>query len=237
MPKKRYPGDYTFAMFAKDIFLTFLAVISILLLYLDLSNELSLQQTQTIVYADVIISTLFLMDFVNSYIKSKNKSRFAQTQWWELPASIPLGLEYFRVLRTFQFLRLIRILQVARLVRGASKFQRMLDNVQDFTEEVRLVYIINILGVIVLSGALGFHYAEADINPTVNTYLDSAWWSLSSVASLGAGHIYPITDAGKIVGMILVLAGMGVVSAFAGLVASYLVRHSASPDNSQDGQK
>ncbi len=231
MPSKDiFRKGYTLQMLGKDLFLTTLAVISIWLFYLELADDLSPQQTQTIIYADVIIAAIFLMDFIYSYWTAPDKAHFAAERWWELPASIPLGLESLRVFRSFQFIRFVRIFQFARLLRGASKFQRMIDSVQTFTEEVRLVYVVNILGIVVVSGALGFHYAEADTNETVNTFLDSLWWSLSSAAGLGAGNIYPTTDAGKIVGMILVLAGIGVISAFAGLVASYVVRHGDATD-------
>lgn len=231
MPKNViFKEGYTISMLGKDIFLTFLALVSILLLYLEISDELTAQQTQTIIYADVIIATIFLMDFCYSYWTAPNKAEFARNRWWELPASIPLGLESFRVFRGFQFIRLVRIFQFARLFRGASQFQRMMNNIQTFTEEVRLVYITNILGIVVLSGALAFHYAEADVNPAVKSFLDSIWWSISSVASLGAGDIYPTTNAGKIIGIIIVLLGLGVMSAFAGLVASFIIRHGDSED-------
>lgn len=226
MPKKViFKEGYTTSMLGKDLFLTFLALVSILLLYLEISDELTVQQTQTIIYADVIIASIFLLDFCYSYWTAPNKAQFARERWWELPASIPLGFESLRIFRGFQFIRLIRIFQFARLFRGVSHFQRMMNNIQTFTEEVRLVYITNILTIVVLSGALAFHYVEADVNPTVKTFLDSLWWSISSVASLGAGDIYPTTNAGKIIGIFVVLLGLGVMSAFAGLVASFIIRH------------
>lgn len=209
----------------KDIILIVLAVISIGLLYTQMTVDLSVEQTRVLIYADGIIAFTFWLDFAVSYIRARDRSQFARRRWWELPAAIPLGIEYLGVLRSFQLLRLVRLFHLARIIRGAIKFSKVFDNVQSFTEEVKLMYVLNILGGVVISGALGFHYFEADSNPEVHGFLDSIWWSLSSVAGLGAGNIYPTTDAGKFVGMILVIVGMGVVSAFAGLIASFLVRH------------
>ncbi len=216
---------YTASMLSKDIFLTFLALVSILIFYLELSGELTSKQTEVIVYADAFIALIFLTDFCYSYWISPNKKAFVKERWWELPASIPLGIQYLQVFRSLQFIRIIRIFQFARVFRGASQFQRVLNNIQTFTEQVKLVYITNLLAIVIFSGALAFHYVEADVNPAVNTFLDSVWWSVSSVASLGAGDIYPTTDAGKVIGIVLVLVGVGVISAFTGLVASFIIRN------------
>ena len=60
---------------------------------------------------------------------------------------------------------------------------------------------------------------EKDINPSINTYLDSLWWSFSTATNVGYGDIVPITDSGKVVGILLMLIGVALFSIYTALFA------------------
>ena len=63
------------------------------------------------------------------------------------------------------------------------------------------------------------YFLEKDINPTINTYLDSLWWSFSTATNVGYGDIVPITDSGKMVGIFLMLIGVALFSIYTALFA------------------
>lgn len=77
------------------------------------------------------------------------------------------------------------------------------------------------LGNTLLAGAvLAFHWLEAGVNPTVDSWLDSVWWGLATVTTVGFGDVVPITDGGRAVGIFLMLAGVCLFVGFTALVAS-----------------
>lgn len=55
--------------------------------------------------------------------------------------------------------------------------------------------------------ALLFYYMEKDINPNLHGIIDALWWSFSTATTVGYGDIIPITVAGKVVGIVLMLLG------------------------------
>lgn len=75
----------------------------------------------------------------------------------------------------------------------------------------------------IAGGAAVFYYLEKETNPKVVTFLDSLWWAVSTVTTVGYGDIIPVTTAGKIAGMILMIFGTALFSSFTALFASILL--------------
>ena len=62
---------------------------------------------------------------------------------------------------------------------------------------------------------------ELEANPDVNNFYDAVWWSVVTSTTVGYGDIYPVTWEGRLVGMLLMLFGIGLVGTVAGLVSGY----------------
>jgi voltage-gated potassium channel len=79
---------------------------------------------------------------------------------------------------------------------------------------------ITVFGNVAVSAfALIIYLLEKDINPKINSYLDSLWWSFSTTTTVGYGDIVPITDLGKIFGIGLMLVGVAIFSIYTALFA------------------
>lgn len=60
---------------------------------------------------------------------------------------------------------------------------------------------------LVLLGATAFHWAESARNPAVGNFVDSLFWAVSTVTTVGYGNLVPVTIAGKAVGIGLMILG------------------------------
>jgi voltage-gated potassium channel len=49
---------------------------------------------------------------------------------------------------------------------------------------------------------------------------DALWWALSTTTTVGYGDIYPETTEGRLVALMLMLTGIGVIGVFTGSIAS-----------------
>ncbi len=58
---------------------------------------------------------------------------------------------------------------------------------------------------------------------------DALWWSLCTWSSAGAGNLYPQTAGGRVVGVVLMAAGVGIFATAAGLLAAWFVGTPAPP--------
>jgi voltage-gated potassium channel len=63
------------------------------------------------------------------------------------------------------------------------------------------------------------YFIEADINPSINSFLDALWWSYATTTTIGYGDIVPITPLGKIIGIFLMLIGVAIFSIYTALFA------------------
>lgn len=58
---------------------------------------------------------------------------------------------------------------------------------------------------------------------TIRTFWDSIWWAIVTVATVGYGDKVPITQYGRLVGLVLIVVGFTLLSVFTGLIASLFV--------------
>ena len=84
-------------------------------------------------------------------------------------------------------------------------------------------YIVFLLPMAWFVGAIAVLDAEnATTGSRITNLPDALWWSLVTLTTVGYGDLYPITLEGKMVASILMLMGIGLVSAVAGIFATWL---------------
>lgn len=67
--------------------------------------------------------------------------------------------------------------------------------------------------------AITIYFVEKDVNPKINSLIDAFWWSFATTTTVGYGDITPITDLGKIIGMLLMLIGVAIFGIYTALFA------------------
>ncbi len=77
-------------------------------------------------------------------------------------------------------------------------------------------------GLIGIAG-LVFYYLEKGINPHLHYFIDALWWSFSTSTTTGYGDITPVTAAGKLLGILLMLMGTALFAMFTGLFAEIIL--------------
>jgi voltage-gated potassium channel len=113
---------------------------------------------------------------------------------------------------TGTFVILIRLARVARLVMATRGARRLLE---------RLGYVTLVaVGVVFVGAAVAYH-AEHATNPGFATFGDALWWAVVTLTTVGYGDIVPHTTAGRVDGVMIMVAGIGVLGLLAGSLASF----------------
>jgi voltage-gated potassium channel len=128
------------------------------------------------------------------------------------PPFLPATLAAARVLR---LLRLVPLLRLAVIVRNLFT----IDGVR---------YVALLAFVTVLAGGTAF--ASVEREPTA---WDGVWWAVTTMTTVGYGDLYPTTDIGRVIGMIVMVVGIGFGSVLIGAVAERFV----SPSVERDAEK
>jgi voltage-gated potassium channel len=100
--------------------------------------------------------------------------------------------------------RAFRLLRLLPLVASATRMRRLLS-----LEGVRDAAILSLF--VVLGGGAAFSAVESTAEQPLSTW-DGVWWAVTTVTTVGYGDVYPETDGGRVIAIVVMLAGIGFVA-------------------------
>ncbi|MBI2215012.1 MAG: two pore domain potassium channel family protein [Acidobacteria bacterium] len=207
-----------------ELAIVLLALVSVALLVFEVASDATAEEQRVIEKIDLCIAVIFLGEFAWRLARADDRRQFFKRYWWELLASIPLTSEMTQALRGIRVLRIVRLLRLLRIVRLGVRLKILANRMEQFAGETSLPLLGIIVGAIMISGALGFHYLEFGVNQNVDSFEDSLWWAAATVTTVGYGDIYPVTTGGRLVAFLLMVSGIGAVGVFTAEIAAYVVR-------------
>lgn len=121
----------------------------------------------------------------------------------------------FASLRLFRLLQLVRLLRLARFSETLADLGRAFSMMRD-----EIVLFFSLTGLVVFLAAFGAYHFEHETQPEEFSHMgDALWWAVATLTTVGYGDIYPVTIGGKIMTAVVVICGLGIVAAPAGIVA------------------
>lgn len=125
------------------------------------------------------------------------------------------ALPQFTSLRLFRLLQLVRLLKLVRFSQTLADLGRAFSTMRD-----EIFLFLSLTGIIVFLAAFGAYHFEHETQPEQFSHMgDALWWAIATLTTVGYGDIYPVTIGGKIMTAIVVICGLGIVAAPAGIVA------------------
>ncbi|MBC75931.1 MAG: hypothetical protein CME64_07935 [Halobacteriovoraceae bacterium] len=84
--------------------------------------------------------------------------------------------------------------------------------------------VITLAGnLIILGCSYIFYLLEYGINSSIHTFLDAIWWAFAPATTVGYGDIIPVTAAGKVLGILLMLMGTALFAMYTALFAQSIM--------------
>ena len=80
-----------------------------------------------------------------------------------------------------------------------------------------------ILSVMMLSSVCVYYFERTSEDSNILSVWDGIWWTAVTMGTVGYGDRYPVTIGGRIVGLFLIFAGVGLMSLFTATIASIFV--------------
>lgn len=125
------------------------------------------------------------------------------------------ALPQFTSLRLFRLLQLVRLLRLAHFSETLADLGRAFSMMRD-----EIVLFFSLTGLVVFLAAFGAYHFEHETQPEEFSHMgDALWWAVATLTTVGYGDIYPVTIGGKIMTAVVVICGLGIVAAPAGIVA------------------
>lgn len=191
--------------------LSLLSIVNLILMYAVVDDE-ALSTVLSVMNG--LFSAIFLADFTYRLATAPKRGAyfFRHFGWADLLASLPFA--------QLKVLRLFRVIRVIRLMRDVGPRRIWRTIIRDRAGSA--LYALLLMGVFVLQfGSLTMLYLEESApGANITTASDALWYTIVTISTVGYGDYYPVTNAGRFAGAVIIVVGVGIFGTFTGYLAN-----------------
>ena len=223
-----YESHSNFSKFI-HYFLMILILVTVVAVILESDSQIYNQHKTLFWLLEVISLAVFTIEYIlrvwssaeiNKYRGLKGRFRYILTPMAiiDLMAVLPVWFGFFiyRDLMILRGLRLIRVFKLTRYSRSMNLLMAVLKQ-----ESANIFSSFFVLSILIIIAATGMHLVESSNQPEqFGTIPHAIWWATVTLTTVGYGDVVPITAAGKIFGIIILMSGIGMAALPAGILAS-----------------
>lgn len=172
---------------------------------------------------DVVLSVVFLIDFLVRLRRAPSRRDYFLRQygWADLLASLPFP--QVKILRLFRLVRVVRLMRTV----GLRTIGRSL--VHDRAGSA-LLFLLLVAVLVMQFGSLTILAVESDApDANIATASDALWYVLVTMATVGYGDRFPVSNAGRQVGAVIIIVGVGIFGTLAGYLANVFLAPRPEP--------
>ncbi len=223
-PASASPREIQHFSNAYELFILLLTILSLADMVMLVFPWLAPQTQQLLEAYDLILSFVFLFDFFMRLKRASSRRRyfFRHGGIFDLLGCVP-GLGSFRLAALFRLCRLSRLVRAVRMLRSQKKdglWKDVLANRGQYAGFITLVLAGTVLAV---ASVLVVQAESKAADANILTGGDGLWWAIVTITTVGYGDMYPVTPWGRVIGVFVMAAGVGIIGALASILASVLI--------------
>lgn len=163
---------------------------------------------------NAIFSMIFITDFsYRIYVAPDRKHYFfGDFGWADLLASLPFA--QLKILRIFRLLRVYRISKKYGAKRLIREFLNNRGGSALLTIFLLIILLLEFAGIAILG------VEKNAPNANIKTPSDAIWWIIVTVTTVGYGDRFPVTNLGRMIGVLVMAVGIGLVGTLTGFLAN-----------------
>ena len=206
-----------------NIFILVLTIFSLAIMVLLILPVTPAEHDLLMLY-DNAVCVIFLIDFAFNITGAKPKRAYfiGQRGWLDLLGSIPT-IGVFQLGALLRLARLSRLARITRLLRGQAGKDLVVDVLRNRGQYATFITVL-LAGIVLSVGSiLVLEFESRAPGGNIKTGGEAIWWGLVTITTVGYGDFYPVTTLGRMTGIFVMFAGIGIIGALASILASLLV--------------
>ena len=162
---------------------------------------------------DLLLSAILIVDFLGRlWLADPWQDYFFRRRGFlDLLGSLPIPvIRVFRVIRVYRGVKRVSAL-------GGRKLARQL--IHERAQAALLAASFLVLLVLEIGSMLVVVAEQGAPDANIRTGGDALWWAVVTIATVGYGDRYPVTAAGRLIGVVMIIVGVGLFGIFTGYLA------------------
>jgi voltage-gated potassium channel len=210
-----------------ELFVLALVVMSLINWVLIFLMRTTPAQDQVVWVMIVGLSVFLLLDFAHRLWKHPQRRQFVgrHAGWVILLGSLPVPFAgAFRLIWSWLALRRLR----------SSDFRQMSKVVvQKRAQSTLLSAVLAAIIVLEVGAVLILDAESTSTQANIHTGIDALWWNIVTLATVGYGDKFPVTTAGRVIGVVVIVVGVGLFSALTSFLAQWFIKPRATDEQTQ----
>ena len=203
-----------------EYFIQTLIILSIIAFALETESSLQEKYSSFFNYFEIFTVIIFTIEYFIRMLVSKKKLSYIFSFYGivDLLAILPFYLDFGFDARSLRVIRIFKILKFKQYNYAMKRYSLALNSIRNELA----VFSLSAMFLLYIS-AVGIYFFEKDIQPEkFGSILDSMWWALVTLTTVGYGDTYPITPLGKLFTSLIVVIGIAIIAIPTGLISSAL---------------
>jgi len=233
--------DYPYKKYF-DVFMIFVILSSVTLLVMDVKHhvpkwldDLDLYIVTVVFVVEYLLRLWVYSDVHHIIIEEYEESLFfgkslhmGRLFWkivknkWEYissPSSIIDLLAIFPSYRGLRVLRVFVLFRAFKMLRYAKSLTSFLEVLKN--KKFELITLLTLSAFFIfIAGIMLYVFEGNNVNPNINNLFDAFYWALITISTVGYGDISPVTPEGRIVTMLIIFTGIGLISFVTSVIVS-----------------
>jgi voltage-gated potassium channel len=182
----------------------------LVLAIMALNSDVNGSASTFVVASLFVLWVILLVEYLVRLIVTPDRRGYLKRRWVEPATVIVPPLQGWRIVGIEKMCLLLREgeLRVESILRHHSLFRVLIAGA----------------GTIFLGAWLVLLFEERAKGSNIHDYPDALWWAIVTATTVGYGDRFPITEGGRIVAVILMLVGIGLIGVLTATVASVFIK-------------
>ena len=149
---------------------------------------------------------MFVVDYVVMLVLAEQRVR------WFLRHLLDLAAVALPFLRPLRLLRLVQLFRVLQHTTGAAVRGR-----------VTLYVVVTTALLVVVSALAVFDVERHAPGATIVSFGDALWWAMVTITTVGYGDLTPVTEAGRLIAVGVMVGGIALLGVVTATLASWII--------------
>ncbi len=168
--------------------------------------------------ADWTVWVVFLLEYVAMVTVSSERTAYVKRHPLNL---VVIVCSYPGLPVIFGLIRLARLARFLRLLRLMTVTARAIEALRIIVWRRSVVCVAGVSTLIILAGGTSLTLLEPQT--VKGGFGDGVWWAIVTAATVGYGDIAPTSLVGRLIAVVLMLSGVGLVSTLAASITAYFL--------------